>query len=359
MTGVADTVQNWDTWDFQDFLTDDRASPPDGFWLKFFPTPFYSEKKTIVFSELPVLDRRLAPFVMPHLQGRVMREPGGPGLLEFEPAYVKPKHQVTPAMSIPRRRGEQLGGSLSRQARHDLLVSDRVVSQRDMINRRWDWMAAQAVMFGEILIQGEDYAPVTINFRRDASLENVLSGTARWSQSGTYSPLDDIAEMRRRAFLLGRSPINDIVMGQQAAGRFLDFPGLKDLTDLRYRMMGEANFNTTGFRTGEPVENIGTYRLPDGGTVNFWQYKNSYVDPMDGTSYEVLDTDDVIGVGGAMTGIRAFGAIEDKRAGFIATDIFHKEWEEEDPSCYWVMSQSAPLMVPANPNNTFRLATDG
>ena len=32
-----------------------------------------------------------------------------------------------------------------------------------------------------------------------------------------------------------------------------------------------------------------------------------------------------------------------------------KMWEEDDPSVVYTMSQSAPLYVPTNPNNTFRL----
>jgi hypothetical protein len=35
-------------------------------------------------------------------------------------------------------------------------------------------------------------------------------------------------------------------------------------------------------------------------------------------------------------------------------------WDQEDPSLTYTMSQSAPLMVPANIDNSFRIvATDG
>lgn len=349
-----DIIKLWDTWEFVELLNDDRYVKPDGFWLNFFPTPFYSEREEIIFSELPVEDRRMAPFVMPHLQGRVMRAPAGPGLRSFRPAYVKPKHEVSPSMTVKRQPGEPLGGTLSRQERFDRIVADRTLRQDLMIRRRWDWMAAQAAMFGYVDVVGEDYAPVRVDFLRDASLTESLTGGARWSET-TYSPLNDISDMRSRAFKLGRSPINNIVMGGSATSRLLEFPGLKELTDLRYRQSGTATFNLSGFRGGEPVEQVGTYVLPDGGTVSFWKYENSYENPMTGREEPVLDEWDVVGVGGGLNGVRAFGAIEDIRAGMQATDIFVKNYEEQDPSKAWVLSQSAPLMVPGNPNNSFRL----
>jgi hypothetical protein len=353
---TEDIIQLWDTWEFTALLTDDRYVRPDGFWLQFFPTPFFSEKEEIFFDELPIEDRRMAPFVMPHLQGRIMRAPQGAGLRSFRPAYLKPKHEVSPSMAVPRMPGEPLGGNLSRQERFNRIVADRAIRQDAMIRRRWDWMAAQAAIYGYCDVAGEDYTPVRIDFRRDADLTEVLTGTARWGQADA-NPLKDVADMRGRGLKKGRSPINRIVMGSGAAANFLAFPGLKELTDLRYRQSGTATFNTSGFRSGEPVEAIGTFVLPDGGTVEFFKYENSYEDPVDGVEKPLLHENDVVGVGTGLNGIRAFGAIEDIKAGMQATDVFTKNYEKDDPSKAFVVSQSAPLMVPGNPDNSFRLRT--
>jgi hypothetical protein len=35
--------------------------------------------------------------------------------------------------------------------------------------------------------------------------------------------------------------------------------------------------------------------------------------------------------------------------------MFPKMWRENDPSAEFVMTQSAPLMVPLRPNSTFRI----
>ncbi len=352
---MEDIVQLFDTWELVDLLRDDRVTPPDGFWTQRFATPFFSEKKTIVFEELPILDRRMAPFVMPHLQGRVMRDVAGPGLRSFEPAYLKPKHVVDPSMTIQRQRGEPLGGNLSRQERFNRITAQRLQSQAAMIKRRWEWMAAQAAIYGYVDVAGEDYTPVRVNFNRAAGNTVVLTGTAQWDDVDA-DPLTDIAEAREQAFTLGRSPINEMIFGLNAWKLFRVRPEVKELMNIQYRLPGNASFNISPLmQTGEPVQEVGTYQLPDGGTMRFFVYSNSMVDPVDGVSKALLHTNDVVGLGPAMNGIRAFGAIEDLRAGLQATDMFPKQWEVEDPSVAYVMTQSAPLMVPANPDNTFRI----
>jgi hypothetical protein len=59
--------------------------------------------------------------------------------------------------------------------------------------------------------------------------------------------------------------------------------------------------------------------------------------------------------GRRLNGTRCYGAIRDKRAGLAAMSLFPKMWDQEDPSVTYTMTQSAPLMVPGNPNNSFRL----
>ena len=61
-----------------------------------------------------------------------------------------------------------------------------------------------------------------------------------------------------------------------------------------------------------------------------------------------------LALGQNVMGVKAFGAILDKKASFQPLPIFPKMWDEDDPSATILMTQSAPLMVPINPNNTFR-----
>jgi len=49
-----------------------------------------------------------------------------------------------------------------------------------------------------------------------------------------------------------------------------------------------------------------------------------------------------------------FAAIQDVASNFAPLEIFPKMWNAEDPSTTFVMSQSAPIMVPMNPNASLR-----
>ena len=67
-----------------------------------------------------------------------------------------------------------------------------------------------------------------------------------------------------------------------------------------------------------------------------------------------MDPRDALLISPSVDGIQAFGAILDGAANLQVYDIFVKMWDQEDPSARFIMSQSAPLMIPQNPNCTFR-----
>lgn len=354
----------WESSDLMD-VTYAQIERPDNFWMRFFPRVFTSEAQDIYFDQLPILDRRLAPFVAPNVQGRVMRSRGHK-MSSFRPAYVKPKHVVDPSRAIARRPGEPLAGRggiggnpLTLDQRFDAIVADNVITERELIERRWDWMACQAIKDGRVTVVGQDYPSVTVDFGRDASLTVLLTGGATWTTANTSHPLVDLQSVRRAAFTLGRAPIRTLIFGQDAWSAFAAHADTQKLLD-EMRRGSNSNFNTTGLSDGAPFEYQGQISGGnDGGRFDLWVYSNDYeeTDELTGalTVVPFINTGDVIGVGGAIQGVMAFGAIMDKRAGLKALPIFTKMYEEDDPSVVYTLSQSAPLPVPVNPNNSFRI----
>ena len=81
------------------------------FFLTFFPRQINFEEDEIAFDKVSTNYKRLAPFVAPNVQGRVLRDRGYT-TKTFKPAYVKPKHVVDPRRAIPRMAGEAIGGTL-------------------------------------------------------------------------------------------------------------------------------------------------------------------------------------------------------------------------------------------------------
>lgn len=347
------TIGVFDTTTLLDVLRVQK--PVKTFWLdKCFPNQINFDTEKIAFDRVNEDYRRLAPFVAPNVQGKVMSREGS-DMLAFKPAYVKPKHVVEPNDVLVRQPGENLGtGSLSLQQRREAVIADILRRHKEMHTMTREWMAAKAIIDGKVTISGESYPLTTVDFRRDASLTVVLAGAALWS-AGTATPLADIYAARTAANTLSGAVIRDVIFGQGAWGLFSGFTAVKDLLNNQVRG-SESDFTkmTDGFE--DSVEYLGTLQGTGGaGMVRMWLYTGKYRDEA-GVLQNILDTNTVVGVDFAsVQGHRCFGAIKDGSAGFKALDMFPKNWEDEDPWVEYLMTQSAPLMVPKQANATFSI----
>lgn len=331
-----------------------RVQKPDtAYWLdSFFSRTINFTTEEIYFDKV-TNQRRLAPFVSPVVQGRVMRKQGYT-TQSFRPAYTKPKHVVDPNRQFSRLAGEALGGALTPAQRWNAAVAENLREERDAIQRLWNWMAAMAVINGEVTVAGEDYPTQVVNFGRDAGLTNILAGTAQWDDVDA-DPLGDIRDMRRLAFAKGGAPISRLTFGLDAYDLFSKNDDVqKLLTGKDVARQSDSTLSALGSENA-PFEFMGVLQGANGqGRVEIYTYNEQYEDE-DGVTQSIMGSMDVIGTGGSLQGTRCYGAIRDKRAGLAAMSLFPKMWDQEDPSVTYTMTQSAPLMVPGNPNNSFRL----
>lgn len=326
---------------------------PDGFWRSKFTRVITSDREEILFDLADDDDRRIAPFVSPIVAGRIMRLQGWYSRL-FRPAYSKPKHVVRPDMAISRRLGEPMLGGSSIMERFNAATAECLRLERIYLERLFDWMAARAMIDGMVTVEGIDYPSRTVDFLRHADLTSALLGAATWDQT-TADPLGDLAEMSDLAFMHGHAQITDLVFGTTAWTHFIRNEDVVNLLSTQLRG-STADFARTVLTQRENAQSMGFIDGP-GGRFNLWRYSNWYsAESPEGvlTRTPYLDPRDVVGFGNAVDGIQMFGAILDASSLQPAT-IFPKMWEEQDPSAVFTMSQSAPLMVPTNPNNTFKL----
>lgn len=331
-----------------------RVQPPESaYWLdNFFGRTINFTSEEILFDKVTA-QRRLAPFVSPVVQGRVMRKQGYQ-TLSFRPAYTKPKHVVDPNRVFARAAGEAIGGSQAPAQRWNAAVAENLREEKDAIQRLWNWMGAMAVIHGEVTVAGEDYPTQVVNFGRDAGLTNTLLLTARWGEADA-DPLGDIKDMRTLAFVKGGAPITRLTMGLDAFDRFYANADVKKLLEGKdVSRVSDSTMSAFG-SPGSPFEYRGVLQGANGqGRLEVYTYNEQYEDES-GATVGFMDSNDVIGTGATLNGTRCFGAIRDKRAGLAAMSLFPKMWDQEDPSVTYTMTQSAPLMVPGNPNNSFRL----
>lgn len=348
-------IGEFDTFTLLEVLYAPQNQPEmTAFWLKWFDQTVNSDTQDIRFDSEDLNEYRLAPFVAPNVQGRVMRSKGF-NVKSFRPAYVKPKHTVDPSRAIPRRAGERPGGTLSLAQRYDAIVADNLRRERLMIENRWDWMACRAIVDSSVTVVGEDYPAQQVDFGRDPSLTIVAAGPSAWDQS-TATIMRDIQTARTESFRISKAPVSTLIFGLDAWNAFTD-PMHTDVQRLldALRRGSTSDFNIAGVQEGAPFEFQGYIAGFQGaGRLALWTYNNLYEDAS-GLLVPYMDQGSVIGIGGATKGLQCFGAIMDKRAGLQALSMFPKQWDEEDPSVSYTMTQSAPLMVPLRPNNSFKL----
>lgn len=330
----------------------ENLKQPGSFLLDmFFPN-------TITFdTEFVAIDvfngkRRLAPFVNPLVEGKYVEQIGFT-TNEYKPPHVKPKTRLDPLRPIRRMMGERIGGGdqtpVQREAAN---LAFEMQSQVDMITRRCEWMAAQAMAFGSVTIVGDAYPQAVITFGRDSSLSVALAGAARWGQPGV-SPAQNIDDWSASVLQSSGFAVTDVVFTPLAWRAFRNDPMVAQI--IASLSNGQPNFMAAGtpaLNGGQFMGNWGTYRL--------WRYYEFYVDPVDGIEKPMLANGTVLLGSADIDGTRAFGAVIDPEVGYSAgsqaggkVPYVPKSWLTHDPGARWLMTQSAPLMIPTRVNASF------
>jgi hypothetical protein len=342
----------YDTYELLPVLERQKTITP--FWLNMFTRTITFDTEQILFDKVFTDRRFLAPFVAPNVQGRVMGMSGYESRT-FKPAYVKPKHVVDPNMIIPRMPGETLGtGSMTLMQRRDAVVAEILRQHRDLHTNRQEWMAARAVIDGKVTVESPDYPSTLVDFRRDASLTSVLAGAAQWN-GVSADPLANLRALRKQANNLSGARVTSYIFGEDAYDMFASKVNLKEMMNLQY---GGQTTSVSLIREGvEGIEFMGRIAGLDGkGSMDLYVDTSKYRDPTTGAETFFLDQKTVVGVAPqSIQGVRCFGAIKDKDASYRAIEMFPKMWDEKDPPVEYIMTQSAPLMVPVEPNASFSI----
>lgn len=342
------SIGTYETHDLIKVVTTFRS--PTSYWLELaFPTAYNSQDEFIDFD---IVDegRRLAPFVAPTAQGVPMKQDGY-STRKFKPAYSKMKDMVDPSRLLKRRAGEAFAGNLTPAQREQAIIADILRTHRNAIERRWEWMAAEAVINGAVTVKGDNYPEVSVSFGRAGTNTKALTGGTRWSET-TAKPLEDIENwMTEMHQLCGYTP-SRITMGLAAWRSFIKHADVKAMLETR---RGSQNTIETGPGMGLPFQKRGEL---DSSGLEIWTYNDIYENDA-GVAQSFLNTDTIVLTSPAIEGVRAFGAIMDRKAQYQAVPFFPKMYESEDPSGLFLLTQSAPLMIPTRPNASMSVKVNG
>lgn len=319
-------------------VVEDLYGPSTFILETFFPQEQTFDTETIDF-DLVKTAQKLAPFVSPMVQGRPMRG-RGTTTRSFKPAYLKPKDAVDPNRPFKRRAGERYMGEMTPAQRRDAVIADILRDHTIGIDLRLEWMAVQAMVNGKVTVSGEDYETVEVDFGRDSELSIQLSGAAQWGEAGV-KPTEDLEEWFELVGDKSSAPVTDVVMDTKAWQLLRADENFRDTLDNRRGT--SASFELA------PDSRINVQWKGSTGTTDYWVYTAKYEDD-DGNQVPFLPEHTVIPASRLIDGVQAFGGIKDPRAGYVPARWWPKNWINDDPPTEFVMTQSAPLVIPSRTN---------
>jgi len=314
----------------------------------------FSENERIYF-DVEKIRPRIAPFVAPHLPGKIIEEIGY-DTQDFKPAYVKPKTRLDPKGALKRVMGEALTGNLSPEERQLIRLNRAIDDHTLMLNRREEVMVSEALRTGKTTVAGDGFATVLVDFKRDASLTVALAGNDKWNVVHDDSdPNTDLETMSGLSQSLGAGTTPWVIMAPDAwAAMRKRLAQRGELPPLGQFPRTSGSVFEIGPQLMEKVQYIGKI-----GAFEIWTYDDVYLDDA-GVAQHMMPSGTVIGVSPAnLEGTRCYGLIEDEKSGLKSERFFMKSWFEEDPPVRWLMSQSAPLPVPYRPNSSWCLKVFG
>lgn len=340
-----DRYELWNTHTTLGVLKD--TQPASTYWLDLcFPNGITFDDEYIDFEKIPSQGRKLAPFVAPLANGRPIYTEGS-NVTRFKPAYIKPSDTVTPNRAFTKRPGSLLSAQpLSPQQRYNAIKADIIQYHRTAIERTWEWLAAKAIIDGKVTIEGPDYPKTLVDFNRAAGHTITLGSGAKWGDSGVsiYDSLQSMIDLVHSAAFGGA--ITRITAGTDVWKVMRKDPEI--LAQLKLDVRGtNADLKTGLLATGE-VRFVGN--IADGLPV--YVYNDYYT--VAGSATPFMSAKDIVLTGPGVQGYQCFGAIQDLNAGFQALPIFVRNYVPNEPAIETILSQSAPLMVPLNPNCTLK-----
>lgn len=317
--------------------------PQTALLTTFFGTVETSETEQILF-DVENKKRRIAPFVSPLREGKLVEDEGYV-TKSFTPAYTKDKRVHDPNKALKRAAGETIGGSMQPIDRHQANLARSTADQLDMLNRRKEVMASEALRTGKVTVTGDGYPTVVVDFGRNAAHTVALTGANRWGQAG-IKPLENIEDWTGTVLQNSGAVIRDVVMDVKAWRLFRADADVQKFLDTRPLSSSTDSIVALQFAK------LGLSYKGQVGEVRFWVYQDWYVDEA-GVEQPMIPDFTVILASPDVDGVQHHGAIRDEDAGLQALEYFSKSWVVPDPSKRILLMQSAPLVVPYRPDATF------
>jgi len=246
---------------------------PSQFLLQtFFPNTIEFDTE-LVSIDVDVGLRRMAPFVSPLVEGKPV-EGRKFQTNTFRPAYIKDLRTPDFRKPVMRAIGERIGGALSAEERISQNLAFEMEDQVQMVQRRLEWMAANALTYGSYTVSGDGFETVQLNFNRDAALSVDISSAGTnspWTATSSPTPTQWIETWARLVLQKSGVAPTDIVFTTESFDLFLLDSRVQQ--SVWYQRSGDSRieFGGTAPIQGAVFKGVwGEYRL--------WVYNDWFVD---------------------------------------------------------------------------------
>ena len=324
---------------------------PNTFLLdRFFPNLVMSDTEFVAI-DVDVGKRRMAPFVSPLVEGKLVEQRRYQTNV-FRPPYIKEKRAPDLRRPVQRMIGERIGGELTGEAREMANLAAEMTDMIDTLTRRLEWMAASALVTGMVTVVGDGYPQATIDFGRDSSLTMALTGNAQWLPAnvvgpnegpGTARPSANIEVWSHEVLRASGANMTDIIFSTTAWTSFILDPQVR----------GAVYFPKLG-DSGNAINNSvqvarGAVYKGRWGQYDLWLYNEWAVDE-NNVELPLIPDGGMIITGPDLMGTRAYAQIMDPAFNYASLPYAPKTWLQEDPAQRFLMMQSAPIVIPSRVN---------
>lgn len=356
---MANPYELWQTHQLLGMFRD--TQPETWYFGQFFTNQMRSTDEYIDFEKLPIRSRKLAPFVKPMGRGHGVFT-DEQRAYRFKPANLVVEDSVDPLRPLTFQPG--IGESrfsatrLSPQQRNALIKAQMLQEMQTAVERRWEWMRARAIIDGKVTCTYKDGTSVEVDFQRDPDHTDVRTGGTNQLNDSGVSILGEVEKiidtMTNAEF--GGTPTRWTMGGDVFSVVRSDAEILEHM-DINIR--GGVHRVDRALAPGSKVFKFGDLYIGgnSGMAIELWVNNETYQDDS-GVSQRYLGAKDSIftSTPDAIMGYECFGRIVDKDAGYEAIPAFPKNFETGERVKVENLSiESAPLMVPINPNATYKI----
>lgn len=321
----------------------------------FLRTTFFKHVETFTTKSVDVDfkkgNRALAPFVHRKIGGKTIPN-SGYQTKTYTPPLVAPNKITTVDDLLTRLPGESIYSGKSPAERAVEKLANDFAELDEMIVRREEWMAAQAIFTGTIPIVGDGINEV-IDFSF-TNKETITTAAKKWG-AATSDPIADIKRWRKQVQKTGFVNCDVCLMADDAATAFINHEKVQKLLDTKGYDL--AVIKPRELPNGATY--IGTLRAEgvDIYTYNEW-FLDDWTDPENPETKPIVPDGTVTLLSTGASYSMYYGAVtllDENTKNFVTVEgaKVPDSWIERNPSRRFLQLNSNPLPVPHEVDSWF------